>query len=119
MYVISILIGAMTILSAAHLYLQAIETLCGVHLCGEIILEDLLVAGFEEGKPSTCFTKNEQTHLGDWILSVVVVRSMVVARALFVKLEVLQKKKFAGRKWTPLMGNWDLWFGFSAVTWIM
>ena len=100
MYVISILIGAMTILSAAHLYLQAIETLCGVHLCGEIILEDLLVAGFEEGEPSTCFTKDEQAHLGDWKLLVVVVNSMLVACALFVTLDVFGKKKLAGRKWT-------------------
>jgi hypothetical protein len=74
------------------LNLQAIETLGGVNFRGEVILQDLLVAGLEEGEPSTCFTKDKQAHLGDWKLFVVVVSPMLVACTLFLKLEVFRKK---------------------------
>jgi hypothetical protein len=51
---------------AADCDLQAVETLRGIYLSREIILQDLLVASLEEGKSRTCLTKDEQAHLDGW-----------------------------------------------------
>lgn len=51
---------------AADCDLQSVETLRGIYLSREIILQDLLVASLEEGKSRACLTKNEQTHVDGW-----------------------------------------------------
>jgi hypothetical protein len=57
-------------------YLQAIKTLRSVNVGSQIILQELLIAGLEEGKPGTRFTKDEQAHIGAWRIFVVVVKTI-------------------------------------------